>query len=208
MQSTWDTFRFYEKSYVRKFSSKIMADEETNFDPSLKKKKKKKKTPFDLDGALNEGGAEENAEVGASGATPEPVADDDIDLENFGKKKKKKKKVLDEDEEKVDEEKETTKDEDADLDLESFGKKKKKKKPINMKELEEALPDDKADDNADVDLENFGKKKRPKKKKNPVDEAAAEDNKENADEGSERVEQTSEVEQTSQILKSGAGEAD
>ena len=38
-----------------------------------------------------------------------------------------------------------------DLDLESFGKKKKKKKTINMKELEEALPDDKAD----VSLPNF-----------------------------------------------------
>ena len=69
------------------------------FDPSLKKKKKKKKTPFDLDGALNEneGGAE----------TPEPAKDDnldDLDLESFGKKKKKKKKP--EDEEKGDEEKE------------------------------------------------------------------------------------------------------
>ena len=68
-----------------------------------------------------------------------------------------------------------------------------------MKELEEALPDDKADvslpnfvskvvssliqlqDNADVDLETFGKKK--KKPKNRInkdnDEAAQDDNKEN-----------------------------
>jgi len=153
-----------------------MTEEETNFDPSLKKKKKKKKTPFDLEGALNEGGADENAEGGVSGATPEPAADDDIDLENFGKKKKKKKKVLDEEEEKVDEEKETAKD-DEDLDLESFGKKKKKKKTtINMKELEEALPDDKADD--DVDLETFGKKKKKKRNKDN-DEAAQDDNKEN-----------------------------
>ena len=76
----------------------------------MKKKKKKKKTPFDLEGALNEGGADENADVGNSAATPEPAADDDIDLESFGKKKKKKKKVLDEDEEKGDEEKETAKD--------------------------------------------------------------------------------------------------
>ena len=69
-----------------------------NFDPSLKKKKKKKKTPFDLEGALNDG---ETAE------TPEPAKDEneDIDLESFGKKKKKKKKVLDDEEEKGDEEK-------------------------------------------------------------------------------------------------------
>lgn len=32
-----------------------------------------------------------------------------------------------------------------DLDLETFGKKKKKKKPLSMKELDDALPDDKAD---------------------------------------------------------------
>ena len=31
------------------------------------------------------------------------------------------------------------------VDLESFGKKKKKKKGMNMKDLEEALPDDKTD---------------------------------------------------------------
>merc|ERR1712004_192970 len=42
-----------------------MTEEETSFDPSLKKKKKKKKTPFDLDGALNE--AEGDNE------TPEPA---------------------------------------------------------------------------------------------------------------------------------------
>ena len=65
----------------------------------MKKKKKKKKTPFDLEGALNEGGADE--------APEEPTKEDneDIDLETFGKKKKKKKKVLDDDEEKGDEEK-------------------------------------------------------------------------------------------------------
>ena len=69
----------------------------------MKKKKKKKKT-FDLEGALNEGGAEEEVRE-----TPEPTKDDneDLDLENLGKKKKKKKKVFDEEEEKADEEKET-----------------------------------------------------------------------------------------------------
>jgi len=112
-----------------------MTEEETSFDPSLKKKKKKKKTPFDLDGALND--AEGDNE------TPEPAKDenlDDLDLENFGKKKKKKKKVGEGDEEKGDKEK----DESEDIDLESFGKKKKpkKKKNINLDELKEALDDD------------------------------------------------------------------
>merc|ERR1711982_309477 len=109
-----------------------MTEEETSFDPSLKKKKKKKKTPFDLDGALND--AEGDNE------TPEPAKDenlDDLDLENFGKKKKK---VGEGDEEKGDKEK----DESEDIDLESFGKKKKpkKKKNINLDELKEALDDD------------------------------------------------------------------
>merc|ERR1711860_51179 len=87
-------------------------EEETSFDPSLKKKKKKKKTPFDLDGALNE--AEGDNE------TPEPAKDenlDDLDLENFGKKKKKKKKninldelkeALDDDNKENEEEEDTT----------------------------------------------------------------------------------------------------
>lgn len=145
-----------------------MAEEETNFDPSLKKKKKKKKTPFDLEGALNDG---ETAE------TPEPAKDEneDIDLESFGKKKKKKKKVLDDEEEKGDEEKEA-KDDLDDLDLDTFGKKKKKKKNLSMKELEEALPEDKEDD--DVDLETFGKKKKKKKRADALADDSGE-NKEN-----------------------------
>merc|ERR1711894_629487 len=166
----------------------IMAEEEANFDPSLKKKKKKKKT-FDLEGALGEGGADEAAQE--TEETLEPAKDDadDIDLENFGKKKKKKKKVLDDDaEEKGDEEKDEKEDLD-DLDLESFGekkKKKKKKKPLDMEELEEALPgDDKAEDNDDLDLESFGTKKKKKKKiKNDMDDMDDE-NKENEGENGE-----------------------
>jgi translation initiation factor 2 subunit 2 len=165
-----------------------MAEEEANFDPSLKKKKKKKKT-FDLEGALGEGGADEAAQE--TEETLEPAKDDadDIDLENFGKKKKKKKKVLDDDaEEKGDEEKDEKEDLD-DLDLESFGekkKKKKKKKPLDMEELEEALPgDDKAEDNDDLDLESFGTKKKKKKKiKNDMDDMDDE-NKENEGENGE-----------------------
>ena len=67
------------------------------------------------------------------------------------------------------------------LDLESFGKKKKKKKPgINMKDLEEALPDEKAEDE-DVDLESFGTKKKKKKKNKNADNEndGLDDNKEN-----------------------------
>lgn len=154
-----------------------MAEEETNFDPTLKKKKKKKKT-FDLEGALNEGGADEGTQDPRD--TPEP---DDLDLENFGKKKKKKKKGLDDDEEKGDDEKEA-KDDLDDVDLESFGKKKKKKKaPLNMKDLEDALPNEKADDD-DVDLETFGKKKKKKKRGDALDEGA-DDNKENEGEESQ-----------------------
>jgi len=159
-----------------------MADEE-NFDPSLKKKKKKKKTPFDLEGALNEGGADEATQDNRD--TPEPAKDDndDIDLENFGKKKKKKKKAIDDEEEKGDEEKDASKEDADELDLESFGKKKKKKKNINMKDLEEALPDEKADENEEVDLESFGtkkkKKRRPKNADNEID--GQDDNKENED---------------------------
>ena len=72
-----------------------------NFDPSLKKKKKKKKTPFDLDGALNEGGEDLEA------SKDDDAVADDIDLDSFGTKKKKKKKpVLVEDEDKEEDAKE------------------------------------------------------------------------------------------------------
>ena len=72
-----------------------------NFDPSLKKKKKKKKTPFDLDGALNEGGEDMEA------SKDDDAVADDIDLDSFGTKKKKKKKpVIVEDEDKDEDAKE------------------------------------------------------------------------------------------------------
>merc|ERR1712152_116272 len=100
-----------------------MGEEETNFDPSLKKKKKKKKTPFDLDGALNEGGEDMEA------SKDDDAVADDIDLDSFGTKKKKKKKGkkkplgMEELEDAL-----PNDDENEDLDLESFGKKKKKRK--------------------------------------------------------------------------------
>merc|ERR1712241_1200443 len=141
-------------------------------------------TPFDLDGALNEGGADEGVQEDA----PEPSKDDadDIDLENFGKKKKKKKKVLEDDtEEQGDKENDAPKEDLDDLDLESFGEKKKKKPALNMKDLEEALPDDKAEDNDEVDLESFGEKKKKKKRPKKKDDDDDDENKENEDDSNE-----------------------
>jgi len=162
-----------------------MTEEETAFDASLKKKKKKKKTPFDLEGALNEGGED------APETKDDDGAGDDIDLENFGKKKKKKKTV------KLEEDEDEAEDGGDDLDLENFGKKKKKKKPLGMKELEEALPDNN-EDNDDVDLESFGKKKKKKKRGGADDlDAAMDENKENADS----------VEQVPKISASGTEES-
>jgi len=163
-----------------------MAEEDTGFDPSLKKKKKKKKT-FDLDAEMGTttDNAGENVEGGDDNKDVAEKEDEDLDLESFGKKKKKKKKVVDFDEEKGAEdagEKETAGDDD--IDLESFGKKKKKKKnrdPLEMDDLEEALPDDDGGD--DLDLESFGKKKKKKKKERvgdlDADDKDDDENKEN-----------------------------
>ncbi|XP_031826888.1 eukaryotic translation initiation factor 2 subunit beta isoform X2 [Nomia melanderi] len=135
-----------------------MTEEDSVFDPTLKKKKKKKKTTFDLVAAFNE--------VGNSGDTmettgdkenqePEPPApaedDDPLDLENFGRKKKKKKKAF------------------------------------NLDELDAALPDTKKEDviepqaeevavdnTFDLDMD-FSKTKKKKKKKKDLDELVAEE---------------------------------
>merc|ERR1711890_135240 len=139
------------------------------FDPSLKKKKKKKKT-FDLDAAMETQteNTTDTAEVADDNKEIAEKEEDDLDLESFGKKKKKKKKVVEFDgEEKGAEdagEKEVAGEDD--IDLESFGKKKKKKKtrdPMDMEELEEALPVDDGDD--PLDLDSFGKKKKKKRPK-------------------------------------------
>jgi len=124
-----------------------MAEEEV-FDPTLKKKKKKKKTPFELDGTGEKPEASEAVEAEDEDLDMDlskkkkkkkkvvlddddednevAAVEEDIDLENFGKKKKKKKKeALD-----LDDLGDALPDDNADddLDLESFGKKKKKKK--------------------------------------------------------------------------------
>jgi len=135
-----------------------MTEEEAAFDPTLKKKKKKKKTPFDLDAAVAGNDQSETAEAKEDAAPA--AAEEDIDLESFGKKKKKKKVTIEDDEEGGGEKDDGAVDDD--IDLESFGKKKKKKKKeaLNLEELDEALP--KEDD--DLDLESFGKKKKKKKR--------------------------------------------
>ncbi|XP_050587690.1 eukaryotic translation initiation factor 2 subunit 2 isoform X1 [Bombus affinis] len=135
-----------------------MTEEDSVFDPTLKKKKKKKKTTFDLDAAFNEGGSTGDA-MEATGdkenQEPEPSmpAEDDeaLDLENFGRKKKKKKKAF------------------------------------NLDELDAALPDTKkedvveqqteevvVDDTFDLDMD-FSKTKKKKKKKKDLDELVAEE---------------------------------
>ncbi|CAL7952069.1 unnamed protein product [Xylocopa violacea] len=135
-----------------------MTEEDSVFDPTLKKKKKKKKTTFDLDAAFNEAGSTGDA-METSGdkenqepEPPVPAEDDDtLDLENFGRKKKKKKKAF------------------------------------NLDELDTALPDTKkedvveqqteevaVDDTFDLDMD-FSKTKKKKKKKKDLDELVAEE---------------------------------
>merc|ERR1712014_377597 len=117
-----------------------MTEEETAFDASLKKKKKKKKTPFDLEGALNEGGED------APETKDDDGAGEDIDLENFGKKKKKKKTV------KLEEDEDEAEDGGDDLDLENFGK---KKKSGGADDLDAAMDENKENEN-DEDTTAWG----------------------------------------------------
>lgn len=177
------------------------------FDPSLKKKKKKKKTPFDLDAAMDEENKENKAVDGGEDGKEDPVAgdaDEDADLESFGKKKKKKKKIVFDGEADVTAAAEVNGEEESggaataaaadkedeeaaleDIDLESFGiKKKKKKTRLDMDELGETLPEtgEPVVAEGDLNLESFGKKKK-KKKRLPADvdveEEETEDNKGN-----------------------------
>ncbi|XP_034945851.1 eukaryotic translation initiation factor 2 subunit 2 [Chelonus insularis] len=148
-----------------------MSEEDSIFDPTLKKKKKKKKTTFDLDAAITEGGSGNEGTEGAGDKEnqepeqPLPEDDEALDLENFGKKKKKKKKAF------------------------------------NLDELENALPESKkedvtesrneeiaADDNLDLDMD-FSKTKKKKKKKKDLDELVAEEERKES-EDKENVEET------------------
>lgn len=150
-----------------------MAEEDSIFDPTLKKKKKKKKTTFDINAALAEG-------TGAD--TLDTVDSALLDKENQELLRGENDVDMD----------------DGSLDVESaMKKKKKKKKAFNLDELDGALPDpgsvktkedgvieaaDGADENAvedsfDLDMD-FSKTKKKKKKKKDLDELVAEDDKE------------------------------
>ncbi|XP_024227084.1 eukaryotic translation initiation factor 2 subunit 2 isoform X1 [Bombus impatiens] len=162
-----------------------MTEEDSVFDPTLKKKKKKKKTTFDLDAAFNEGGNTGDA-MEATGdkenqepEPPTPAEDDEaLDLENFGRKKKKKKKAF------------------------------------NLDELDAALPDTKkedvveqqteevvVDDTFDLDMD-FSKTKKKKKKKKDLDELVAEEERkdiEDKENGCTESERSAEYEETSWV---------
>lgn len=109
------------------------------FDPSLKKKKKKK-TGFDMDAALaGEQGESASVEAAVETGDVDLPEDDNLDLDNFGKKKKKKKKTFNLEEletalpetppteEPEPQEEEVTDDLDLDIDFRNARKKKKKK---------------------------------------------------------------------------------
>lgn len=161
-----------------------MTEEDSVFDPTLKKKKKKKKTTFDLDAAFNEnsstGDILENIDKENQEPEPSVPAEDDeaLDLENFGRKKKKKKKAF------------------------------------NLDELDAALPDTKkedvveqqteeviVDDTFDLDMD-FSKTKKKKKKKKDLDELVAEEERkeiEDKENGCTESERSAEYEETSWV---------
>ncbi|XP_043784303.1 eukaryotic translation initiation factor 2 subunit 2 [Apis laboriosa] len=134
-----------------------MTEEDSVFDPTLKKKKKKKKTTFDLDAAFNESGSTgdvlENTDKENQEPEPSAPAEDDeaLDLENFGRKKKKKKKAFNLDE--------------LDAALPDA-----KKEDIVEQQTEEVI----VDDTFDLDMD-FSKTKKKKKKKKDLDELVAEE---------------------------------
>ncbi|CAD6242597.1 GSCOCG00009531001-RA-CDS [Cotesia congregata] len=142
-----------------------MEEEDSIFDPTLKKKKKKKKTTFDLDAASGEAGSGNEANEGVTdkeNQEPEqqlPEDDDALDLENFGKKKKKKKKTFN-------------------LDDGDNAVSDNKKEDATESRTEEVA----ADDNLDLDMDFSKTKKKKKSKKKDFDELIAkEDKKDNDD---------------------------
>ncbi|XP_017774717.1 PREDICTED: eukaryotic translation initiation factor 2 subunit 2 isoform X2 [Nicrophorus vespilloides] len=137
-----------------------MTEEDSIFDPTLKKKKKKKKT-FDIDAALAEGDTVESAPSAADELFKDDVDDLDLDL----KKKKKKKKTFNLD----------------DLDNALPDKEEGEGEGGNQDDVA-------MDDNFDLELD-FSKAKKKKKKKKDLDELMAEaddkqEDKENVDESS------------------------
>ncbi|XP_068622547.1 eukaryotic translation initiation factor 2 subunit 2 [Battus philenor] len=138
-------------------------DDDMIFDPSLKKKKKKK-TGFDMDAALaSEQGESTSVEAPVESGDVDLPEDDNLDLDNFGKKKKKKKKTFfnleelesalpETTEEKPPAEEPQPPEEDLvdDLDLEiDFSKTKKKRRKKNLDELVAEEESNENQDNAE-----------------------------------------------------------
>ncbi|XP_006610898.1 eukaryotic translation initiation factor 2 subunit 2 isoform X2 [Apis dorsata] len=150
-----------------------MTEEDSVFDPTLKKKKKKKKTTFDLDAAFNEssstGDILENTDKENQEPEPSAPAEDDeaLDLENFGRKKKKKKKAFNLDE--------------LDAALPDA-----KKEDIVEQQTEEVI----VDDTFDLDMD-FSKTKKKKKKKKDLDELVAEEERKEIEDKENEYEETS-----------------
>ncbi|CAH0724917.1 unnamed protein product, partial [Brenthis ino] len=144
-------------------------EEDMIFDPSLKKKKKKK-TGFDIDAALaGDQGETTSVEAPAESGDVDIPEDDNLDLDNFGKKKKKTKKrffnlqemenalpEVPQNENTPVEEPEPQEEEvidDLDLDIDfSLTKKKKKKKNID----EFAIEDDVKGEDQDKEEDQHG----------------------------------------------------
>lgn len=139
------------------------------FDPSLKKKKKKK-TGFDIDAALaGDQGDTTSVEAPAESGDVDIPEDDNLDLDNFGKKKKKTKKrffnlqemenalpEVTQNENTPVEEPEPQEEEvidDLDLDID-FSRTKKKKKKKNIDEF--AIEDDVKGEDQDKEEDQHG----------------------------------------------------
>lgn len=150
--------------------------EEDLFDPTLMKKKKKKKTAFDLDAAMAEDDNAQDGNNDAAVAGDSLDLDENLDLENFGKKKKKKKKPFNLD------------DLDSALPASSEGG-----ADDGTGEVAGGAGGDdadKADDDFDLDMD-FSKTKKKKKKKKDLDELVAEKTEEEKSEDKENVEDSS-----------------
>lgn len=134
------------------------------------KKKKKKKTAFDLDAAMAEDDNAQDGNNDAALAGDSLDLDENLDLENFGKKKKKKKKPFNLD------------DLDSALPASTEGGADDGAGEI----VGGAGGDDaeKADDDFDLDMD-FSKTKKKKKKKKDLDELVAEKTEEEKSEDKE-----------------------
>lgn len=161
-----------------------MAEDDAIFDPSLMKKKKKKKTPFDLDAAMaaEEGGETETPTDPAVTADANSLGvdagdlDDNLDLENFGKKRRKKKKPFN-----LDDLDSALSAVDGGADNEKDGKDGRGEDGDGI-----GFGDDGLDDDMKID---FSMKKKKKKKKDltelmEAEDLAREEEKENVDEHS------------------------